>query len=50
MKKKTKLLSSSIKTNDNKTIKILADLLKSKLNDELSIESIFHLPETFTVI
>ena len=36
--------------NDNKTIKILRDILKEKELKNLPRESIFQLPETFTII
>ena len=36
--------------NDNKTIKVLKDILKEKELKNLPRESIFQLPETFTII
>ena len=36
--------------NDNKTIKILRDIIKEREEKNLPRESIFQQPETFTII
>ena len=47
---KNKVIHTSTSSEDSKTILILARMLKEKERDKLSMESIFHLPETLTII
>ena len=49
-KSQIKIINNSIKANNDKTIKALADLLKEKENQNLSIETLFHQQETLTII
>ena len=46
----SKLLFSQIRINDNKTIKILKDILEEKEKGNKLDEHIFQLPEIFTII
>ena len=47
---KNKVIHTSTSSEDSKTILTLARMLKEKERDKLSMETIFHLPETLTII
>jgi CRP-like cAMP-binding protein len=49
-KSQLKIINNSIKANNDKTIKTLADLLKKKEEEHLSEETLFHQQETLTII
>ena len=49
-KNSIKIQNKTIKKNDNKTIKILSEIIKQRQKDNLSYEEIFQQPETFLII